>query len=124
MTDSKVLDSSIWIAYLFEGHFKEEIESSKQIFISVLSLFEIKTKLLKKKINRKEIDDKIDFIKKRCIILSINEKIAEMASELSAEKNLPAIDSLIYSTSQLNNLKLITLDNDFKGLNNVEVLTI
>lgn len=124
MTDSKVLDSSIWIAYLFEGHFKEEIENSKQIFISVLSLFEIKTKLLKKKINRKEIDDKIDFIKKRCIILSINEKIAEMASELSAEKNLPAIDSLIYSTSQLNNLKLITLDNDFKGLNNVEVLTI
>src|SRR3989344_1072345 len=106
MSEYKLLDSSVWIAYLFEGMFKELIENEDKLFLSALSLFEIKRKLLKKKIKKADLQDKINFIKKRSIVLSIDGKITEKASELSAEKELPAIDSLIYATSFLNELKL------------------
>ncbi len=122
MIDSKLLDSSIWIAYLFEGKYIQEIESDKKLFLSILSLFEIKTKLIKKKIKEKEIIEKIAFIKKKSTILQLNNNIAEKAAEISAEKKLPSIDSLIYSTALFNNIELITLDNDFRGLKRAIVL--
>jgi predicted nucleic acid-binding protein len=66
----------------------------------------------------------MSFIKNKNIIVNIDEKIAEKAADISSEKNLPAIDSLIYATSLMNKLKLISLDNDFRGLDNVEILEI
>jgi len=124
MRESKILDSSIWVAYLFEGLFKELIENDDKLFLSALSLFEIKRKLFRMKVKKGDLDDKINFVKKRNIFIPIDGKIAENASELSVEKNLPAIDSLIYATALLNELKLISLDNDFRGLPNAEVLEI
>ena len=124
MSESKLLDSSIWVAYLFEGLFKELIENDNKLFLSALSLFEIKRKLFRMKVKKGDLDDKINFVKKRNIVIQIDGKIAEKASELSVEKNLPAIDSLIYTTALLNELKLISLDNDFRGLPNAEVLEI
>lgn len=123
MTVSKILDTSVWISYLFEGKCKHEIEGNEQLFLSVLSLFEIKAKLLKRKVEYREVKDKINFVKKKSIILSVDEKTAEMAAELSAEKNLPAMDSMIYASAMKNNLELITLDNDFKGLEKARVLS-
>lgn len=124
MTDFKILDSSIWIAYLFNGNFKEIIDIDEQLFLSAVSFFEIKTKLLKKKMEKNEINSKMNFIKKKSIILSIDEKIAEKASEFSVDKNIPAIDSLIYATSIINKIRLITADNDFRNLENAEVLNL
>lgn len=124
MNELKILDSSIWIAYLFDGKFEELIENEEKLFLSVMSLFEIKRKIISKKVKIKDIENKIDFIKKRNILLPIDGKIAEMASEISVEKNLPAVDSLIYVTSLINKLKLLSLDNDFRGLENTEILEI
>jgi len=124
VTDFKILDSSIWIAYLFNGNFKEIIDIDEQLFLSAVSFFEIKTKLLKKKMEKNEINSKMNFIKKKSIILSIDEKIAEKASEFSVDKNIPAIDSLIYATSIINKIRLITADNDFRNLENAEVLNL
>ncbi len=122
MTDSKILDTSVWIAYLFEGKYKQEIENDEQLFLSVLSLFEINAKLLKRKVKDGEVRDKVNFIKKRSIVLPIDEKTAEIAAGLSIEKNIPAIDSLIYASAIKNDLELITLDNDFRGLAKAKVL--
>ena len=38
------------------------------------------------------------------------------------EKEIPSIDSIIYATALENNLSLITLDNDFRGLPNAVIL--
>jgi len=122
VTDSKLLDSSVWISYFFEGKWAEEIEAEKPNFLSVLSLFEIKTRLIKKKVKAEEIKEKINFIKGKSIILDVTLNIAEKAAEISSEKSIPAIDSLIYASSFLNKHKLITLDNDFRGLDNVIIL--
>ncbi|MEK6846988.1 MAG: PIN domain-containing protein [Nanoarchaeota archaeon] len=122
-TDSKLLlDSSIWLAYLLESSHQNIIESKKTIFISPLSIFEIKRKLCKIKIPEYEIKEKISFIKERTITIELSNLIAEKAADISNEKDLPAIDSLIYATALINNILIITLDNDFRSLENAEVL--
>ncbi|MEK6850148.1 MAG: PIN domain-containing protein [Nanoarchaeota archaeon] len=123
MTDSELFDSTIWLDYLIKGSFKEKIELEEIFALSSLSLFEIKRKLLKnKELKRKEIDEKIYFIKNKSIIINIDEKIAEKASEIAEEKNLGAADALIYTTAILNNATLLTLDNDFRGFDKVKIL--
>ena len=123
MTNSELFDSTIWLDYLIKGNFKEKIEQEEIFALSSLSLFEIKRKLLKnKELKRKEIDEKIFFIKSKSIIINIDEKIAEKASEIAEEKNLGAADAIIYATAILNNFILLTLDNDFRGFNKVKIL--
>jgi len=123
LTDSELLDSTIWIDYLIEGNFKEKLEQDEIFMLSSLSLFEIKRKLLKnKKLKRKEIDEKIFFVKNKSIIINIDEKIAERASEIAEERDLGAADALIYTTAILNNVTLLTLDNDFRNLDGVKIL--
>ena len=122
MVDSKLLDSSIWISYLFEGKYIKEIESDKQLFLSILSLFEIKVKLMKKKIKEEVVNENMDFIKKKSMILQLSEGIAEKAAEISAKSKLPSFDAIIYTTALLNNIELITSDNDFRGLKGAVVL--
>ncbi len=123
MTDSELFDSTIWLDYLIKGNFKEEIEQEKIFALSSLSLFEIKRKLLKiKEIEKKEVEEKISFIKSKSIIINIDEKIADKAAEIAEEKKLGAADVLIYTTALINNLTLVTLDNDFRGFDKAKIL--
>ena len=118
----KLLDTSIWLSYLLDSLYQELIESKKTIFISPLSIFEIKKKLFNKKVPDNEIKEKVAFIKERTISISVDNNIAEKAAQLANENKMPAIDSLIYATSFVNNCILITRDNDFRNLRNVQVL--
>lgn len=122
MTDSKLLDSSIWIAFVIKKIHLSLIESNDKLYLSILSLFEIKNRLLKDKIPPQDIIKTIEFIKKRSIILPVTINIAEKAAELSANEQIPAIDSLIYTTSLFNNSQFITMDNDFRNLKDAIVL--
>ena len=119
MTDIKLLDTSIWMDYFLKENFKEIIDAEENFLLSTISLFEIKSKLLKKNVKKQEIEEKLSFIKKKSLIIPVTEDIAEGAAQISAESNLPAIDSIIYSTAKNNNSKLVTIDNDFRGLSEV-----
>ncbi len=121
MTGSKLLDSSIWIDFAVKNNFQEIINSEETLFLSVLSLFEIKKKLIYNNIDKININKISEFIKKRSVIIQINEEIAEKAAEIAIENKIPAIDSLIYASALLNNLELLTLDNDFRDLSNVKI---
>jgi len=122
MTGSKLIDSSVWLSYFLNGEFQNIIESEEIIFLSALSIFEIKKKLSKNNFPHSKISESLEFIKKRSIIVPINVEIAEKAAEISLNHNLPAADSLIYSTSLLNDSILHTIDNDFRGLKGVLIL--
>ncbi|MEK6808995.1 MAG: PIN domain-containing protein [Nanoarchaeota archaeon] len=122
MTDNRLIDSSVWLAYLFNSQYKEIIESEGIYLLSVLSLFEIKRKLVKSKLEETKIAKSVDFIKKQSLIIPITSEIAEMSVEISLMHNLATIDSLIYSTSIINKSILLTLDNDFRGLKDVRIL--
>ena len=122
MTGSKLIDSSVWLSYLLNGEFQNHIENEDILLLSVLSIFEIKKKLSKNNFPLSKISTSLDFIKKRSVLIPITLDIAEKAVEISLTHNLPAADSLIYSTSLLNDSVLYTMDNDFRGLNGVLVL--
>ena len=121
-TDSKLIDSSVWLAYLFNGEYKDIIESNEVLMLSSLSLFEIKKKLAKSKIDSGKIARSMDFIKKKSLVVPVNEEIAEAAVDISLNNNLPLVDSMIYAAAMLNNSTLVTLDNDFRGLKNTTLL--
>ena len=122
MTEYNLIDSSLWIDYLINGNNKEFIEKEDKLLIATISLIEIKKKLSKLKIPLKEINNKIDYIKKQSILIDLDEKIAEKASELVIEKNLPIADSIVYASAFVNDAILLTLDNDFRGLEKVMIL--
>ena len=121
MTEYNLIDSSIWIDYLINGNHKELIEKEEKLLLATVSLIEISKKLSKLKIPSKEINNKLNYIKKHSIIINLDEKIAEKASELVIEKELPIADSIVYASAMINNALLLTLDNDFRGLNNVKI---
>jgi len=122
MISFKLLDSSFWLNYFHNGFGRELIDGDENLYTSVLSLFEIKRKLLKQNEKASVINKVLRFIKLRSFIVQLSEKIVEEAAKISDEKSLHAIDSLIYTSSIFNNLTLLTFDNDFRGLKNVEVL--
>ncbi len=122
-TDSKLLDSTILIAYFIDGEHQETIDSEETLYISLLSLFEVKRKLLEKKVPEKEVKEKSDFIKKRTIVLTLNNAIAEKAANISINHKVPAMDALIYVTALFNKKTLVTCDNDFRNLQGVQIIT-
>lgn len=125
MTDSKFfLDTSCWLAYFFEENpdAREIIEKENIILTSTISIFEIKRKLLRDKLDNQKIETALKFIKTRSILVDLTLNIAEAAATISAEKKLPATDSLIYASAQQNKALLITGDNDFRGLSEVKII--
>ena len=75
-----------------------------------------------KELRLKDLEEDISFIKSKSIIIGIDEKIAEKAAGIAEENNLGAADAIIYATALLNNSILLTLDNDFRGLDKVNIL--
>lgn len=126
MTDSKFLfDSSAWISYLLAENVKVKgiVESEILLLTSVISIFEIKRKFMRDKYNENKISEVLDFIKGRSIILHVDEMICNKGAEISIEKGLHAIDALIFATSVINKARLLTGDQHFNGLENVEILS-
>ena len=122
MTDIKCLDSSAWLEY-FSGlspEVREIVENGGLIVTSSLTLFEVKKKLLK--LNR-DHEPYLSIIKQRGTIIVPGIIIAEKAAKISFEKKLPAVDALIYVTAMVSKAELITGDNDFRGLDNVKIIS-
>ncbi len=121
---SYLLDSSIWLSYFYAESEKAKriIESKEALFTSVLSLFEIKRKLLMDGRRNEDIKRTLEFVKERSIIIDLSEALVEKAAELSAEKSLHAIDSLIYTSALEAKAILVTSDPDFKGIEKVQVI--
>ena len=122
-----LLDSDAWIE-LFLGtekgkKVKELLEKGKH-YISIVSIAEITEWSLKNKIETKNL---IDVIKKISEVINLNEEIVELAGKINFErkkiiKDWGMLDSLIYATALLYNLKILTGDKHFEKLNNVEML--
>ena len=122
MTDIKCLDSSAWLAYHFATSLdiKEIIDKEGLIITSSLCLFEIKKRLL---VLNKDWQQFLKFVKERSGIIVPEIEIVEKAAQVAVDKKLGAMDALIYATAQMKNAKLITGDNDFRGLEGVRIIS-
>ena len=119
----KLLDSSIWLDHLGDKNLKSTslLQTDEILFTSILSLFEVGKKLRSLGYSQTHLFNILGFIKNRSTILNLDEDIITSAIELSLSKQLAAIDALIYASSLRVNSTLITADNDFRGLANVEI---
>ncbi len=124
MTGSKFIDSSIWISFLLmeKQEVRPVIISNDVLLTSTLSLFEIKAKMLKRGESPKKVTLVLELVKRRSSIVDIDSEIAESAAELSAKDGLHTTDALIYASAMKSRSTLITLDNDFRGMDDVEIL--
>ena len=120
-----LIDSSAWLSYfLAENELSKKFveEGDRLLMTSVLSIFEIKKKMLMKNISESKIEEFLKFVKTRSLLIELNEKICNNAAELSLKHNLHSIDSLIYCSAILNNATLISGDKHFEGLENAFIL--
>ena len=122
MKEPKFIDSSVWIAYLFNGMHKEIIDSDDLLFISSLSVFEVRKKLIKSNVEKNKIEKSMEFLRKRSLVADVTSEICEMAANFSVENKLPMVDSLIYASAITNKAELLTMDNDFRNLKGVVML--
>ena len=122
MTACKLLDSSVWLAYFFNGSFSEIVDAEEIFLMSPLIVFEVKCKLVRAGVDPPKLLKSIEFMKKKSIVIPLDQEVAELAVDDAVKYNLPAIDALIYATSLKKDSLLLTLDNDFRGLKNVHVL--
>lgn len=120
----RFIDSSIWLAHLTEAQINasEIIESEDILYCSIITLFEVERKLRKLKLSGEKVEASLEFIKNRALIININEEIIHYACEVSVKNQLSALDSLIYASAVYTKALLVTADNDFRGLKNVEVI--
>ena len=118
------LDSSAWLSYFFAENeeLKSIIDSDSVLFTSVISLFEIKRKLIKEKIDINKIHSILSYIKEKSIIVRIEQDVCEKAAEISVKDKLHATDSLIYTASLVNNCIFVTGDQDFKNMKDVIII--
>ncbi|RJQ22519.1 type II toxin-antitoxin system VapC family toxin [Candidatus Woesearchaeota archaeon] len=121
---SYFFDTSAWLGYFFE---KSErvlalVTGPHIILTSCLSLYEIRRKLLRDKINDDKIRQIIDFIKARSTFIDVDHTLTNNAAEIGHTYSLGAIDALIYTSAQQESSTLITRDFDFHSLPGVEII--
>lgn len=122
-----ILDSSAWIEF-FQGTKKgKKVEfflKSKQSFTSIVTISEVINWALRNSLETNIFTEKIEKFSK---IIPLNREIVVLAGKINFDnkkkiKDWGMLDSFIYSTALIYNLKVLTGDNHFKNLNNVEMI--
>ena len=121
---SYLVDSSIWIDYLLgeSEQAKAILNEQVKMFTSALSLFEIKRKMIQKKLSLKDVETALAIIIKRGSLLVPTTEVCNLAAGLYVQYGLAAMDALIYATAQHHKLILVTGDNDFRKLKDVKII--
>lgn len=116
-----LLDTHAWIDYFSSETRKEQIKeiiSEKALFTSMLSLAEVKLWLLKKGLNEEKY---LMFIEENSRLISPDKEISLLAGRIkfdAVKKDFGMIDCLIYATALKFDLKVVTGDPHFEGLEN------
>ncbi|MEM2841259.1 MAG: type II toxin-antitoxin system VapC family toxin [Candidatus Bathyarchaeia archaeon] len=119
----KILDSFAWIEYFMGStrglKVKDYIEGTEPLYIPSICLTEIKTRYLR---DRKDPTDRINLITERSFVIPLSVEIALLAADIKLRHKLHTIDAIVYATSQHRKLTLVTGDQHFKDLPNVEII--
>jgi len=127
MSFDYLVDSYAWIEY-YNGSKKgikiKEIIETKNIATPVLVIAELSDKFARE---NSDFNELFQFINSRSTIVPLNVKIAIEAGKLKCEmrkkfKQFGLVDAIIYLTARLNHSKLLTGDEHFKDLSDVEFL--
>jgi len=109
-----IVDTYAWVAY-FEGkkEFKSAIEEN-ELYTPSIVLAEISRILARKKVQKEKSDKILGFIKKRSLILNLDETNAVEGGNIAEKEDFYLIDGIIYSYVN-ENTRLLTGDKHFKN---------
>jgi len=119
----KLLDSFAWIEY-FTGSrrgakVRDYIEGDEPLYIPSICLTEVKSRYLR---DKKDPTTRIEVIIERSFIVLLNKEIALLAADVKQEHKLHTIDAIVYATAQHKGLTLVTGDQHFAGIPNIEMI--
>lgn len=122
-----LLDSSALIELFIGGEKSQrvrEVLAQGDCHVSIVSLAEISDKLLQR---GHTIADALPVIESSCDIVEVDKMISMIAGGLNfnrkkANRRWGMMDSFVLATAMVNDWKILTKDNDFADLENVEML--
>ena len=119
----KVLDFFAWIEYFVGSErgvkVRNHVESAEPLYTPSICLTEIKSRYLR---DGKDPTTRIELISERGFIIQINKEIALLAADIKQRYKLHTVDAIVYASAQYKNLTLVTGDQHFKNLPNVEMI--
>lgn len=118
-----LIDTSAWMEYFLSTQYGKTVEKylEEDIITPTIVLAELSIRAEKEKW---DFEKHLDFIKSKSLIINLNENIIKKIGGIYLKQRKIKLgfgicDAIVYSTALFENAKILTKDNDFKGLNNV-----
>ncbi|MFA5049378.1 MAG: PIN domain-containing protein [Candidatus Micrarchaeia archaeon] len=118
MNSRYIIDTYAWIAYFNKKKFQKIIEN-EIVETPTIVVAELARTLFRKKIDQKQIDQLLNFVSKRGLILPLDIELAKKTGQICEKEHLSLVDGIIYSYIDSNNCYLVTGDEHFKNKKNV-----
>lgn len=119
-----VVDSSGWIEVFTNGPLAERfmtvLDAEAALVVPAISILEVFKWVLREHSEAQAI--KAAAVMQRGLIVDLDSRLAISAAQLSHGLRLPMADSIILATARCHQARLYTMDSDFQGLNDVELL--
>jgi len=120
----KVVDSVGWVAYLAGGRMADEYEThllgQDEIVTPTIVLYEVYRYLLRELGDEEASLSAAQVAKTRTVPLT--DALATAAADVSIKHKLPMADAIIYATALSEGATVVTSDEHFKGLPDVEFI--
>ncbi len=125
MSEAKsVVDSSGWIEVFTNGPLAERfitvLDAEAALVVPAISILEVFKWVLREHSEAQAIQAVA--VMQRGLVVDLDSRLAIAAAQLSHALRLPMADSIILATSRSHQARLYTMDSDFQGINDVELL--
>jgi predicted nucleic acid-binding protein len=121
-----LLDSSVWVEYFAAGKLGAKYEkyveqaSEENTITPTIIVYEVYKKVSREK--GEELALEVYGQLARTKIVPLSEELAISAADVSQKLGLGMADSIIYATARSEQARLVTGDEHFKGLEDVEFI--
>ena len=119
-----VVDSSGWIEVFTNGpqvdRFLEVLDNETSLIVPAITVFEVFKWILREHSEAQAIQ--AIALMQRGKVVDFDSSIAIAAAQLSHALRLPMADSIILTTARQHQARLFSMDADFKGLADVELI--
>lgn len=119
-----VVDSSGWIEVFTDGlqadRFLSVLEPEANLVVPAISILEVFKWVLREHSEAQAIQAAA--VMQRGRVVNLDSPLAIAAAQLSHGLHLPMADSIVLATARAHQAKLYTMDADFRGLRDVELI--
>jgi predicted nucleic acid-binding protein len=122
--ERSVVDSSGWIELFTDGpqaeRFLAVLQAEEALVIPAITILEVFKWILREHSEAQAIQAVA--VMQRGLVVDLDTQLAIAAAQLSHALRLPMADSIILATARCHQARLYTMDADFQGLADVELI--